>query len=65
MELYCDYVSGVSSLISPSLLYALARAEDKDDIAFVDSSYFSSWNEDEVEKPNCLGFVEGVNLGVY
>ena len=54
------FFSGLSPLIPPSLLYALASAQELDDLAFVDAAtyFYPIWRATD-KKPNCLGFVDG------
>ena len=51
--------SGISPLIAPSLLYALASAQEIDDLAFVDSStyFYPTWRATD-KKADCLGFLD-------
>lgn len=53
---------GISSLISPALLYALAMAETKDDVAFLNSEYFESWETINQMQQNSIGIIEGEPL---
>ena len=54
------FCSGLTPLIPPSLLYALASAQELDDLAFVDAAsyFYPTWRATD-KRPNCLGFVDG------